>query len=211
MEFTAHRKSSKQKRKEMVSDRFLFLIDQPLDQSGFFFRLFLWVLLIAFSFKLLSSSMNYEIVSGFWHNVNLPFHEAGHLIFGFLPPLGVSFMGTGMQLLMPMICGVTLLFKTKDTFGATVPLWWFGENCMDIAPYIADARSGTLPLLGGNTGEDSPYGFHDWEFILGELNLQMHDIAIGEFVWNSGKMIMVLALIWGATILGRSFYQRCWK
>ncbi len=207
---TGHRKPRRTKG-SVRNDRFLFLINQPLNQVDWIFRVGLLILFTIFTVRFVASPMDYEKVSGFWHLVNLPFHEAGHIIFGFLPPILVSFMGTGMQLLMPMVCGFTLMFKTLDSFGAVICLWWFGENFLDIAPYIADARAGELPLLGGNTGQDSPYGFHDWEFILGELNLQMHDIAIGTFAWNSGKMIMIGAVIWGGLILYRSYQMSEWK
>ena len=92
-------------------------------------------------------------------------------VFGqFIGSLG----GTLGQLLVPVICGIALL-RRHDTFGASVCLWWFGENFLDIAPYMADARAGELPLLGGNYGKSSPYGFHDWEFILGETGLLAWD------------------------------------
>lgn len=77
----------------------------------------------------------------FMHLVNLPFHEAGHIIFSpfgrFLQVLG----GTLGQLLMPAVCMAVLLLRTRDPFGAAMAQWWLAENFMDIAPYI-DARTG---------------------------------------------------------------------
>jgi len=181
-----------------------FLLDQPLDTPGFVFRVVLVLLFAGMSMRFLAAPLGWETVSGFWHLVNLPFHEAGHVLFGFLPPVLVAFMGSGMQLLMPVICGATLLVKVHDLVGAAICLWWLGMNFMDIAPYIADARAGVLPLLGGNTGQDSPYGFHDWEFILGELKLLPLDTAIGHVSWNIGKGLMLLALVWGAAVLYRA-------
>ncbi len=108
---------------------------------------------------------------------------------------------------MPLIAGGTLVFKTEDLFGGSVALWWFGQNFLDIAPYINDARSGTLPLLGGNYGETSPYGFHDWEFILGELNLLKYDHSFANISVFLGKSIMIFALLWGGIILWRAFAQ----
>jgi hypothetical protein len=68
------------------------------------------------------------------HLVNLPFHEAGHVIFSpfgrFMQVLG----GTLGQLLMPTICMAVLLLRTREAFGAAVALWWLGENFMDVAP-----------------------------------------------------------------------------
>ena len=98
----------------------------------------------------------------YMHLVNLPFHEAGHIFFRPFGSFMTSLGGTIGQLLMPLICLSVLLVKTRDTFGAAVTLWWFGQNFFDIAPYINDARSLSLPLVGGNFGHSSPYGFHDW-------------------------------------------------
>lgn len=89
----------------------------------------------------------------FLHLVNLPFHEAGHIIFRPFGQFVASLGGTLGQLLMPTVCLLTLLLKTRDPFGAGLCLWWIGENFLDIAPYINDARAGQLPLLGGNFGQ----------------------------------------------------------
>ena len=121
-------------------------------------------------FMLAPLETNY-VGESFWHLINLPFHEAGHIIFRPFGRFMTSLGGSLAQLLMPLICLTVFLLKTKDTFAASFCLWWFGENFMDLAPYINDARTLTLPLLGGNTGRTSPYGFHDWEFILKESGL----------------------------------------
>ncbi|MGZ4998668.1 MAG: zinc ribbon domain-containing protein [Methylomonas sp.] len=131
----------------------------------------------------------------FLHNVNLPFHEAGHVIFrpfgAFITYLG----GTLGQLLMPTICLFTLLLKTRDPYGAALALWWLGENFLDIAPYINDARAGQLPLLGGNFGESSPYGFHDWEYLLTESGLLKQDHLIARLSQLTGTLLMVAAML----------------
>ncbi len=80
-----------------------------------------------------------------------------------------------------------------------------GENFLDIAPYIADARAGVLPLLGGSTGASAPYGFHDWEYLLSETGLLGLDRMLG---WSShvlGSVLMLLALVWGGVLLGRQW------
>jgi hypothetical protein len=82
------------------------------------------------------------------HLINLPFHEAGHLMF---MPFGRFMMflgGSAGQVLMPLICLGTFLVKTRDPFGASVCLWWTAESIMDVAPYINDARDMDLMLLG---------------------------------------------------------------
>ncbi|MFB4202615.1 zinc ribbon domain-containing protein [Arhodomonas sp. KWT2] len=142
--------------------------------------------------------------AGFLHNVNLPFHEFGHLLFRPFGEWVTSLGGTLGQLLMPVICGIALLRGRGDTFGASLCLWWFGENFLDIAPYMADARAGQLPLLGGNTGHTAPYGFHDWEYLLGETGLLAYDRLLAAITLNAGRLIMAGALLWGAVLLLRA-------
>jgi hypothetical protein len=152
-----------------------------------------------------SSPSDAGVINSLWHLVDLPFHEAGHIFFRFMGSLMTSLGGSLFQLMMPLICGSVLLVKTRDPFGASVCLWWTGENFLDLAPYINDARSLSLPLLGGNTGQTSPYGFHDWEFILTETGLLPYDHA---FAWGAhilGSFFMVLALTWGAVVLYKQY------
>ena len=139
------------------------------------------------------------------HLINLPFHEAGHVFFRPLGPLLASLGGTLGQLLMPLICFLVFLLKYKNTFGAAVAFWWFGENFLDIAPYINDARDLTLPLLGGNTGRNAPYGFHDWEFILNETGLIRYDHTVAAACYSIGIALMLIALIWGAYLLHKQY------
>ena len=78
----------------------------------------------------------------FLHLINLPFHEAGHLLF---IPFGRFMMilgGSLGQILMPLVCLVTFLINTRDLFGASVALWWTAESFMDIAPYIYQRCAG---------------------------------------------------------------------
>jgi hypothetical protein len=60
-------------------------------------------------------------------------------------------------------------------------------------------------LLGGNTGQESPYGFHDWEYILTELGLQNWDHGIAWAAHLTGAAIMLLALAWGGLVLWRQY------
>jgi len=137
----------------------------------------------------------------FLHLVNTPFHEFGHILFSPFGHLITSLGGSLGQLMMPLICCAVLLVKTRDAFGASVALWWHGQNFVDIAPYIADARAGDLMLLGGNTGQSSPYGFHDWQYILTETGLLAHDRGLAWSAHLLGLAIMTLALVWGAWVL----------
>ncbi len=169
-------------------------------------RTTLWAVLLVWGLTLMLASVESGAVGrSFLHSVNLPFHEFGHILFRPFGQRVTSLGGTLGQLLMPAICCGVLLIQTRDPFGAAVALWWLGENFLDIAPYINDARAGVLPLLGGNFGDSSPYGFHDWQYLLGETGLLEWDHGIARLSRVLGCLVMVLALAWGAWLLVRRF------
>lgn len=182
----------------------LFQVQFDMNPVNFWGRTLLYAVLAGIGLTLMVSSIDsISDSAGFrcLHRVNTPFHEAGHIIFRPFGRFITSLGGTLGQLLMPLICMAVLLLRTRDAFGAAVSLWWFGENFLDIAPYINDARAGVLPLLGGNTGESSPYGFHDWEFILGETGLLMYDHALAKTSVAIGMGIMMLSYAWAGYLL----------
>lgn len=141
----------------------------------------------------------------FLHNVNLVFHEAGHVFFGILGQFIGSLGGTLGQFIMPVLCGGTFYLKQGNLFGTIVCCWWFAENFLDIAPYINDARAGVLPLVGGNTGQHAPYGFHDWEYLLTETGLINYDSVLAGISHGLGSVLMILTLVWGGMLLWKQY------
>lgn len=171
-------------------------------------RLVVLVGLAVWGWTFMSASVASNAVGeSFMHNINLPFHEAGHVIFSpfgrFMQVLG----GTLGQILIPCLCVGAFLLKNHDPFGASVGLWWLGQNFMDIAPYINDARALDLMLLGGVTGKDVD-GYHDWQNILGTLGWLEYDHALAQASRWFGACLMVLALAWGGTVLFLQFKHR---
>lgn len=165
----------------------------PLILGG---RMLLLCLLSLWSLKFIFSSIESNYAGqAFLHLVNLPFHEAGHIIFSPFGRLIQAFGGTLGQLLMPTICMLVLLIQTRDAFGAAIATWWMAENFMDIAPYINDARALNLVLLGGVTGKDVE-DYHDWEFILRKLGLLHMDHALATAAQTLGIVLMITALAW---------------
>lgn len=167
------------------------------------FFLFVWGLRFIFS----PLSSNYPAAS-FMHLVNLPFHEAGHIVFRPFGAFITSLGGTLGQCLMPLICLIVFLLKTRDCFGASVALWWFGQNLFDIAPYVNDARSLSLPLVGGNFGYSSPYGFHDWEYLLTEMGLLRYDHVFAKSCVVIGTIIFIMSYLWGGIVLHKQWKSR---
>ena len=87
-------------------------------------------------------------LTSFLHGVNLVFHEAGHILLPPFGPLLTALGGSLTQIAVPLLCLVALA-RHGDRFGASVALWWTGENLLDLAPYITDARALELMLLVG--------------------------------------------------------------
>jgi len=180
----------------------LFEEAQQSPMVYFWGRLLIFVGLLIWSWQLMGSSIESNATgNSFLHLVNLPFHEAGHIIFRPFGAFITSLGGTLGQLIMPLICMGLLLVKTRDLFGASVALWWTGENFLDIAPYMNDARAGQLLLLGGNFGHSAPYGFHDWQYLLTESGLLQYDHILAKAVFLIGSVIMLLSLLWGGLLL----------
>ena len=80
-------------------------------------------------------------------DLDLAIHETGHLVFAFGGETLTLLGGTLFQLLVP-IAFIVALWRQGDRHGATVPLWWLGQNCWNIAVYVKDARAQELPLVG---------------------------------------------------------------
>lgn len=141
-----------------------------------------------------------EINSSVLHLVNLPFHEFGHVLFR---PFGqwLMFLGGSLfQCVFPLIPCAVFLFRQGDPYAASFCLWWCGENFLDVAPYIGDARLMALPLTG--EWNDDVAGLHalrhDWHNILQPLGLLPDDLRIAACVHGLGAGLMILAWAWAA-------------
>jgi hypothetical protein len=139
----------------------------------------------------------------FMHLINLPFHEAGHLLLAFLGDFMRVLGGTLVQVIVPLVCLIAFL-KQAEPFGAACCLWWTGQSFIDAAPYIYDARAGQLMLLGGTTGQDNP-DFHDWHNMLARLGLLQYDHAFAYAAKSVGVSLLILSLAWGAWVLFREY------
>ncbi len=184
----------------------IFYIEPETNPFYFGGRVLILLVLFLWGWKFILAPMKANYPGGsFLHLVNLPFHEAGHIFF---QPFGhwmTALGGTLGQLLIPAVCLLVLLVKTRDPVGASVSLWWLGESLMDIAPYINDARNQELMLLGEVTGKEADYGYHDWEFILNEIGLLRYDHVLASFAYGVGILLMLTSAAWAGYVLFRQY------
>ena len=188
----------------LTAKHWLIESDTTADSMTFYGRAALLVVLVCWGWKFITTPLetNYTGES-FLHLINLPFHEAGHVMF---IPFGrfMTILGGSLgQVLMPIICLGTFLVKTRDPFGAAVALWWTAESLMDIAPYINDARALDLMLIGGVTGKETDG--HDWNNILTMLGLLEWDHRLAHLTYNVGILLMLGSFFWGGALLLRHY------
>ena len=186
--------------------RFVFFVEPKVNPFFFGGRILIFLIFFIWGWKfILSSLATNDVGNSFFHLVNLPFHEAGHLFFGLFGRWIGSLGGTLGQLLVPIVCLLAFLIKSKNPFGGSVSLWWLGENFMDIAPYVNDARKQELMLLGGVTGKEADYGYHDWEFILNEIGLLRYDHTLARLAHDFGILLILLSFAWAGYLLYKQY------
>lgn len=121
-------------------------------------------------------------------NADLVIHEAGHIFFSFWGKFIYTLGGTLMQIILPTL--ITWYFwRNNYQTGAQVGLLWLGQNLVNVSVYAADARAKSLPLLGGNKV------YHDWEYILGTLNILQFDIEVGYLFFILAIIIFISTLL----------------
>ncbi len=120
-------------------------------------------------------------------SANLAFHEAGHPLFGFVSARLAVYGGTIMQLLMPALCAVEMHREQKYAERQFCVVW-FGENLLNIARYMADARAQQLPLVGGLDPQDA----HDWTRILRNWGVLAYDTQLANVV----RVMAVSLMLW---------------
>jgi hypothetical protein len=129
---------------------------------------------------------------GWLDSLDLAIHETGHLVFGFGGDVLTALGGTVFQLIVPAALAVAL-WRRGDRHGATVPLWWMGQNCWNISVYVKDARAQQLPLVGG--------GEHDWAFLLDRAGWLERDQSVGGAIYLLGVVLYGAAIVSGWILL----------
>lgn len=184
-----------------IAERPRQIASGPLSGVTRLARAALLVGLIVWTWQFARAPMGVVAMESMLHLPNLVFHEAGHVLFGFFGRFIGVLGGSLLQFVVPLaLAGVFL--KQHDPFGASVCTWWAGQNLLDLAPYIADARALQLVLLGGKTGAEVEA--HDWEYLLTELGWLRFDRTLGLGAHRLGLLMMAGALIWGAIYLARN-------
>jgi hypothetical protein len=128
----------------------------------------------------------------FIDTANLVVHEGGHNLFGWFGPTIGLWGGTLLQWLVPLLLA-TYFFTQRQTTGFVFCLFFFFENWLYTATYMADARAMVLPLV---TTGDPEFAEHDFHAIFSRLGVLDYDTRIAMTVRLLGWCGMIAVVIW---------------
>jgi hypothetical protein len=126
---------------------------------------------------------------------NLVVHEGGHNLFGWFGPTLGLWGGTLLQWLVPFLLAAYFC-KERETSGFIFSLFFFFENWLYTATYMADARTQVLPLV---TTGDPEFVEHDWFRIFTSMGVLDYDTKIAAVVRLLGWLGMIAAVVWLAS------------
>lgn len=116
---------------------------------------------------------------------NFVIHEIGHLIFLIFGEFLYMLGGTILQIAVPF-CLVAYFGFNKQFYSSGFCFFWLGNNVINVARYMADARALVLPIVGSG---------HDWNWIFSELGILDQDTAVAGFTYFIGRLIVIIGLI----------------
>ncbi len=124
--------------------------------------------------------------------VFVPIHEGGHLLFRFFGEFLAVAGGTILQLSVPLMLAAFFVFH-RQILGTAFCVFFFFEQFLPVATYMADARVQELPLLTVGDGDDV---IHDWAYLFGKLGVLDHDTQIAHAVRVLGWLGMIGTVAW---------------
>jgi hypothetical protein len=128
----------------------------------------------------------------FIDSANLVVHEGGHNLFYWFGPTLCLWGGTLLQWLVPFLLAV-YFFTQRQTTGFVFCTFFFFENWLYTATYMADARAQVLPLV---TTGDPDLVEHDFFRIFSSLGVLDHDTQIAAMVRVLGWCGMLACVAW---------------
>jgi hypothetical protein len=127
-------------------------------------------------------------------SANLVVHEGGHNLFSWFGPTLCLWGGTLLQWLVPFLLAV-YFFTQRETTGFVFCLFFFFENWLYTATYMADARAMALPLV---TTGDPDFVEHDFNGIFSSVGVLAYDTRIAAVVRLLGWCGMLAVVGWFA-------------
>ena len=128
----------------------------------------------------------------FIDSANLVVHEGGHNLFAWFGQTLCLWGGTILQWMVPFLLSA-YFFSERQTTGFVFCAFFFFENWLYTATYMADARAMELPLV---TTGDPEFAKHDFNTIFTSLGVLEHDTQIAMVVRILGWCGMMAVVGW---------------
>jgi hypothetical protein len=128
----------------------------------------------------------------FIDSANLVVHEGGHLLFGWFGQTIGLWGGTILQWMVPLLLAL-YFFQQRQAAAFVFCTFFFFENWLYTATYMADARAMVLPLV---TAGNSDFVEHDWHTIFSSLGVLQYDTTIAAIVRTLGWCGMLGCVGW---------------
>ena len=128
----------------------------------------------------------------FIDTANMVVHEGGHALFGWFGSTIGLWGGTLLQWLVPFLLAA-YFFHERQPAAFVFCLFFFFENWIYTATYMADARAMDLPLV---TLGDPEFAKHDWNTIFTSLGVLDWDTRIAGVVRALGWTGMLASVPW---------------
>jgi hypothetical protein len=128
----------------------------------------------------------------FIDSANLVVHEGGHLLFSWAGRTLCLWGGTILQWAVPFLLAAYFFYQ-RQASAFVFCLFFFFENWLYTATYMADARAMILPLV---TTGDPDFVEHDWNTIFSSLGVLRYDTTIAAVVRTLGWCGMLACVAW---------------
>jgi hypothetical protein len=129
------------------------------------------------------------------HLMDYPFmqiHAGGHALFRVFGLTAAVAGGTFLQLFVPLALGFYFI-RQRQPLGAALCMFFFFEQFLPIARYMADAQAQQLPWISIGRYESV---IHDWNYLFTQLGVLSYDMVIADIVRSIGSLGMIGVTFW---------------
>jgi hypothetical protein len=125
-------------------------------------------------------------------DVFLQIHAGGHALFRVFGLTAAVAGGTFLQLFVPFALGFYFI-RQRHSQGAALCMFFFFEQFLPVARYMADAQAQQLPWLSIGRYDSL---IHDWNYLFTKLGVLSYDMVIAHVVGLVGSLGMIGVTFW---------------
>lgn len=119
-------------------------------------------------------------------------HAGGHALFRVFGLTAAVAGGTLLQVLVPFVLGLYFI-RQRQPQGVALCMFFFFEQFLPVAKYMADARAQQLPWVSIGRYDSV---IHDWNYLFTELGVLSYDTVIAYVVRLIGSLGMIGVTFW---------------